>query len=118
MFNSKKKQQKLIDQINMIKPTSKAALKQQCLMLCNLKVKDADEMYDFLIKDIGDSIPDVEANQKSFFQNVGDSANGVLGWFRENQDILSQIVDTVKGIISKGKPVATGATPLPPINTE
>lgn len=115
MFSSKKRQQKLIEKINMVKPTSKYALKQQCLMLCNLKVKESEEMYDFLIKGMEDSIPDVEPSQKSFIQNFGDSANGVLGWFRENQDILSQGIDMVKGLLSKGKP-ATTVTPLPPIN--
>lgn len=117
MFNSKKKQQKLIEQVNMIKPTSKVALKQQCLMLCNLKVEEADKMYDFLMKDLVDSIPDIEPSQRSFIQNIGDSANGVLGWVRENKDVLSQVVGTVKDILSKGKTSAS-VTPLPPINGE
>ena len=117
MFNSKKKQQQLFDRVNMIKPTSKAALKQQCLILCNLNVEEADKMYEFLIKDIGNAIPDVEPTQRPFIQNVGDSASGILGWFRENQDMISQAVDIVKGIVSRGKS-AKEITPLPPINAE
>lgn len=115
MFNSKKKQQKLIEKVNTLKPTSKYALKQQCLMLCNLKVKESEEMYDFLIKDMKDSIPDVEPAQRSFVQNFGDSANGVLEWFRENQDILSQGLNFIKSLI-KGKSDNAVVTPLPPIN--
>lgn len=117
MFNSKKKQQKLLDRVNMIKPTSKAALKQQCLYLCNLEVEKADKMYEFLIKDIGDSIPDIEPTQKPLIQNIGDSANGILGWFKENQEVLSQAVDMIKGFIGKGKASPSNA-PLPPINAE
>lgn len=109
---SKKKQQKLIEKVNMIKPTSKYALKQQCLMLCNLKTKESKEMYDFLIEGIEESIPDVEPSQKSPIQNFGDSANGVLNWIRENKDILSQGLEMVRGLFSKGNSVNS----LPPIN--
>ena len=98
----------------MVKPTSKYALKQQCLMLCNLKVKESEEMYDFLIKGMEESIPDIDPEQKSAVQNFGETANGVLKWFRENQDVLSKGVDMIKGLVSRGKP--TDITPLPPIN--
>lgn len=101
----------------MIQPTSKAALKQQCLFLCNLKVEEANKMYEFLIKDIGDSIPDVEPTQRPFIQNLGDQAKGVLGWFRKNQDMLSQAFDVIKGIVTRGKGT-TPTTPLPPINEQ
>lgn len=100
MFNSRKKQ-KLIEMVGMLKPTSKAALKQQCLMLCNLDIDRAERMYDFLIKDIED-IPAIEPDQKSFIQNVGDSANSILEWFQKNKDILSQGVDLIRGFTNKG----------------
>ena len=98
----------------MIKPTSKAALKSQALYLCRLDVEKAEKMYDFLVKDIKD-LPDVEPASRSFIQNFGDQANGVLGWFRENQDMIQQGVDMVRGIISSRKGGAP-VTPLPPIN--
>ena len=98
----------------MIKPTSKASLKAQCLYLCNLNVEKAERMYDFLIKGM-DGIPDVEPASRSFIENFGEQANGVLGWIRENQDMLGQGVDFIKGIVSSRKGVAP-ATPLPPIN--
>lgn len=98
----------------MIKPTSKAALKQQCLFLCNLDIDKAEKMYDFLIKDMED-IPAVEAAQKGFIQNFGEQASGLFAWLRENQDMLGQGVDFIKGIIASRKGVPP-ATPLPPIN--
>lgn len=97
----------------MIKPTSKSALKQQCLFLSNLNVEKAERMYDFLIKDMED-IPAVEPASRSFLQNVGDGANNLVGWLRENQDVIGQGVDFVRGLISR-KPTAP-VQPLPPIN--
>lgn len=98
----------------MIRPTSKSALKRECLYLCNLNVEKAEKMYDFLVKDMTD-IPDVEPASKSFMQNFGDQANGILGWLRENQDMISQGADFIRGIVAKrGGVVPT--SPLPPIN--
>ena len=98
----------------MIKPTSKSELKRECLYLCNLNIEKAEKMYDFLIKDMTD-IPDVEPASKSFIQNFGEQANGVIGWLRDNQDMLGQGVDFIKGII-EGRKGTPPTTPLPPIN--
>ena len=97
----------------MIKPTSKAALKQQCLFLSNLDVAKAERMYDFLVKGMTD-LPDLEPASRSFIQNFGQQANNVVGWFRENKDVVEQGVDFVRGIIAGRK--APAAEPLPPIN--
>lgn len=113
MFNTKKRRERLAEKIEMIRPTSKSELKRQCLMLCNLDVAKAEKMYDFLIKDM-EGIPDVEPASKSFIQNFGEQASGVLGWLRENQDMLGQGMDFIKGIISRKG--SAPATPLPPIN--
>ena len=99
----------------MIKPTSKYELKQSCLMLCNLNIEKAEKMYDFLIKDM-EEIPAVEPASRSFIQNFGDQANGVVGWFRENKDIIGEGVDFVRGIIASRKGGTPPASPLPPIN--
>ena len=114
MFNRKKREQRLRERIAMIKPTSKEALKAQCLTLCRLDVAKAEKMYEFLIRDIKD-IPDVEPASKTFLQNVGDQANGIMGWLRDNQDMLSQGVDFIKGLIA-GRKGTPPAAPLPPIN--
>ena len=100
----------------MIKPTSKAELKRQCLYLCNLNVSKAKEMYDFLVDGM-DAIPDIEPAQKPFIQNFGEQANGVFQWLRDNQDMLGQGVDFIKGIVAKRTGTPTpNVTPLPPIN--
>lgn len=109
------RQKKLLEAVKMIKPTSKEALKQQCLYLARLDVSKAERMYDFLVKGVENSIPDVEPASRSFIQNFGEQANGIFGWLRENQDMLGQGVDFIKGII-KGRKPAPPAEPLPPIN--
>lgn len=100
----------------MIRPSSKEALKRECLYLSNLNVEKAEKMYNFLVKDMSD-IPDVEPTSKPFLQNFGEQANGIFGWIRENQDVIGQAVDFIKGVISsrKGGSVPP-ASPLPPIN--
>ena len=99
----------------MIKPTSKSALKRECLYLCNLNVEKAEKMYDFLVKDM-QGIPDVEPESRPFIQNFGEQANGVFGWFRDNKDMLGQAVDFIRGIVASRKGGVPPTTPLPPIN--
>ena len=113
VFNRKKR---IMEAVNMIKPTSKAALKRECLYLCNLNVEKAEKMYDFLVKGM-DGIPDIEPASRPFIQNFGEQASGVFGWLRENRDMIGQAADFIKGIVSsrKGGPT-TPAAPLPPIN--
>lgn len=115
MFNRKRKQQRIMDMVGMIKPTSKAALKQQCLFLSNLDVEKAEKMYDFLIKDM-EEIPAVEPATRSFIQNFGDQANGVVGWLRENKDMLGEGIDFIRGLVASRKGGTPPASPLPPIN--
>ena len=105
-----------MQKISMIKPTSKAELKQSCLMLSNLDVDKAKKMYDFLVSDMSE-IPEIPPAQKSFIANFGEQANGVLEWFRENGDVFSQGWDFVQRIIATRKgTVVPPAEPLPPIN--
>lgn len=101
----------------MIKPTSKAALKSQSLFLSNLDVEKAERMYNFLVKDMTD-IPDVDPEQKTFLQNFGIQANGVVGWFRENKDVLGDGVNFVRSLLAsrKGEAAAAAAEELPNIN--
>lgn len=110
----KRRHERLVEKLNMIKPTSKAELKRECLYLSNLDVAKAERMYDFLVKDM--DIPDVEPASKPFIQNFGDQANSVFGWFRENQDMIGQAVDFIKGLVSSRKGPVPPASPLPPIN--
>ena len=96
----------------MIRPTSRTALKQQCLVLSHLDVDKAEKMYDFLVKDI-EGLPDTDPEGRSFLDNFKDQAGGILSWLRDNQDMISQGVDFVRGVIASRK--GTPTAPLPPI---
>lgn len=104
-----------MEMVGLINPTSKAALKQQCLILSNLDVAKAEKMYDFLVKDM-EELPALEPASRSFLQSFGDQANGVLGWMRENKDVLGQGVDLIRGLIGRKGGAPAAAEPLPPIN--
>lgn len=104
----------MMDLVSMIKPTSKASLKQTCLFLTNFDVKKAAEMYEFLIKDMED-IPAVEAASKNFMQNFEEQANGVFEWMRKNEDVLKRGLAIFQNIAARRKG-GTAVEPLPPIN--
>lgn len=97
----------------MIKPTSKASLKQQCLYLSNLNVEKAEKMYDFLVKGMKD-IPDVEPATRSFVDNFKQQSGEIFGWLRENEDVLTKGVEFFRGLFSKKGKAPVEA--LPPIN--
>jgi hypothetical protein len=114
MFRQRR-ERRIRERIAMIKPTSKAALKRECLYLCNLNVEKAEKMYDFLVKGM-DGIPDVEPETRPFIQNFGEQASGVFGWLRENKDMLGEAADFIKGILASRKGGTPPSAPLPPIN--
>ena len=101
----------------MIKPTSRAALKAQCLYLSGLDIDKAEKMYDFLVKDMTD-LPDVEPTSKPFMDNVKEQASDIFGWLRENEDMLTKGAEMIKGIFQKRSASAPAQplTPLTPIN--
>ena len=74
----------------------------------------AERMYDFLVKGMN-GLPDVEPSQQPFMQRFGEQANGILGWLRDNQDMLGQGIDFIKGLVNR-KGGTPPTTPLPPIN--
>ena len=116
MFNREKRKQRIWEAVSMIKPTSKAELKRQCLYMANLDVDKAEKMYNFLIDGL-EEIPAVEPASKPFMQNFGEQATSVMDWFRNNQDVLSQGVDMIRGIVERRKGIpAPPSNPLPPIN--
>lgn len=113
MLGNRKK--KLLEKIEMIRPTSKSELKQTCLYLSNLDVDKAKKMYDFLVGDMKE-IPDVPPASRPLMQNIGEQANNVVGWIEEHQDFLGKAYETIRGIVAARKATPTPAQPLPPIN--
>lgn len=96
-----------------VQVTSKASLKMQCLYIAKGNTREAQELYDFFSKDMP-SLPDFDPVKPTFLDNTKDTVNGLLAWFRENQDTIAQGYDFIRGIIKKAPSVPV--EPLPPIN--
>lgn len=106
--------------ISAMKPTSKATLKMQCLMVCKGNIDEALKLYDFFAKDMPD-LPDFDPVPPTWQQNTAQTVNGIMAWLKENSGTIQQAYSMVQQIIAnKGilpiAPEAPAAEPLPPIN--
>ena len=120
-FKNKKRQ---LEMIQALRPTSKATLKMQCLIICKADIEEANKLYDFFAKDMPD-LPDYDPTPQTWVDNTKDMANGIMGWLKENQSTLVQGYDFIRTVIAKrgqlpelpvGDGSAAATTPLPPIN--
>lgn len=107
-----------MDLLPIIQPTSKAALKQQCMILAQGDVQKAREIYDFYAE--GLALPDFDPVKPSAFEGFKDNAVSFMGWLKENQDTVVQGVDFIRGLISNrasaGTVVEEAVNALPEIN--
>lgn len=107
--------------IQALRPTSKATLKMQCLIICKADIDEANKLYDFFAKDMPD-LPDFDPAPKTWVDNTKNVATSAMSWLKENQGTLAQIYDFVRTIvvnremptINTGEGIAS--SPLPPIN--
>ena len=113
MFEHKKRE-KIMQLVQDFTPTSKASLKQFCIMATNGKVEEAEKLYAFYIKDM-EELPMFDPVPPTFIDNAKTTMSGLFGFVRENKDGIGQIADMVRGIISK-KGAAGAAEALPEIN--
>lgn len=109
------------EMIQAIRPTSKATLKMQCLMVCNGDVEKAKQLYDFYIEDMKD-LPMFDIPVPTTLQQVKETAAQTFTWLNENQEQLMNWAGLFRQMFSKsGQAVAqsaaqAAATPVPPIN--
>lgn len=113
MFN-KHRREKMMQMVQTFTPTSKASLKQFCIAAAGGDVDKAERLYAFYMKDMED-LPMFDPVPPTVIERTKDTVEGVLGFFKENQDSIVQGVELIRGLMGKGK-AAGGATPLPPIN--
>ena len=121
-FNNKKKQ---IEMLQALRPTSKATLKMQCLIICKADIDEAEKLYDFFAKDMSD-LPEFDPAPQTWVDNTKDVANGIIGWLGNNKDTLAQAYEFIRGMTgNRLPPLALGASPventptaIPDINAE
>ncbi len=111
--------------IQAVRPTSKATLKMQCLMVCKGDIDEANNLYDYFAKDMPE-LPDYDAPIPTWVDKTGDVANGIVSWLGQNKETLAQGYEIVRGLTGNrlpplfaavpDAPEAPVANPLPPIN--
>jgi hypothetical protein len=119
-FNNNRKR---LEMIQAIRPTSKATLKMQCLMVCNGDIDKAEKLYDYFAKDMPE-LPDYDPVAPTWVDSTKDVANGILSWLGDNKDTLAQGYEILRSITGNKLPplggavteAAEAATPLSPIN--
>ena len=102
-----------------IRPTSKLSLKLTCLAVNKVDVDKAMKMYEYFAKDM--DLPDVDPVAPTTFQQVKETAGGIFGWVKENQEDLAKAFNMVQSFRS-GKTISVAPSapvevppPLPPV---
>ena len=99
--------------------TSKASLKQFCLLATKCDVEQAEKLYNFLIKDM-DELPMFDPQKPTVLDNIKGTAGGVFSFLKENKDDIMQGVGFIRSMFGKGGAEAplieSPIEPLPPIN--
>ena len=115
MFNKRKQREKMMQMAQQFTPTSKAALKQFCIMASKGNVDEATKLYNFYIEGMED-LPMFDPVPPTVMEKVKGTADGIFSFIRENQDGIMQGVELIRSLTGKGKTVEAAASALPPIN--
>ena len=113
----------------MLRPTSKASLKSQCLFASNGNMEQADKLYEYFTKDMPD-LPLYDAPDPTWADNTKATLNSILSFFGDHKDGIAQGYEVVRSILNArgaslpslgagaGEAVAEAVsdTTLPPIN--
>ena len=103
--------------IQAIRPTSKASLKQQCLLISKGDLDQATKLYDFYIKDMED-LPNFDLVQPTTMQQARTMVVDTFKWANDNQEQIMNWVGFIKNLFGKngGTNITVASQPLPPIN--
>lgn len=101
-----------------ILPTSKMSLKMSCIRACNNDITKAQELYEFLSKDI-ETLPDFDVRPPSTLEQIKGIAGDIFGWVDQNQDKLVGAYNFIQSMRG-GAPIGTpggsppaGVSPIP-----
>lgn len=83
----------------MLRPTSKASLKTQCLLLANCDIEKAERLYDYYAKDMPE-LPMFDAPTPTWVDNTKDTLNGLFSFFGEHKDGLSQGYEIIRSMFN------------------
>lgn len=110
MFNNR-----AIFDTNKLIPTSKISLKLSCLNACNNDIAKAEELYDYMMKDLT-TLPDTEPMMPSGIQRFKMGADDIIGWLTDHKDLIQQGIGLVQGLRGgKVADVVSKIANVPPI---
>ena len=116
LFGKKKRMQRMMNMVQNMNITSKASLKQFCIVASKGDLDEADRLYNYFIKDMED-LPMFDPVPPNWMEKTKNAANGIFGFIKENQDGIVQGIDFIRGMFGKGgvPNVPAGAEPTPPL---
>lgn len=108
------------EMIRMLRPTSKATLKTQCLLISNGDIDKAQKLYDFYAKDMPD-MPLYDAPQPTWLDNTKSTLTDMFGFLGDHKDEILQGWEMIRGLFGRtaedtADAVEDVAADLPPIN--
>lgn len=115
-----------VEQLRFLNPTSKTALKNQCMLLANGDIDKAERIYDFYTRDI-DDLPTSDPVDPTWFDSTKNVLGGIMQWAGENPNTVSGIYQVLQSLTGGRLPdiampqagaaaEAAAQTVLPPIN--
>ena len=121
-FTNRKKR---LEMIQALRPTSKATLKMQCLIICKADIDEAGRLYDFFARDMLD-LPDYDPAPRSWVDETKDTAGSFFSWLKQNQGTILNGYEMLRQMTGGRLPALTlpaaeaaeaaEGAPLPPIN--
>lgn len=111
-WNKHKIDPKMIPQL---RPTSKAALKHQCLFMSKGDLEAATRLYEFMIKDMED-LPMFDPVKPSTYEQAKTILGEGFGWVKENQETIVNWVAFFKDTFGKKGGGGASSNAVPPIN--
>ncbi len=128
IWNKRKRQEEMLNQIRLINPTSKMSVSQQCLLIAKGDIDEAKKLRDYFA-DVMTDLPTVDQPDPTWMDSTKDVLNGILSWGGEHQQGLLQIYEIVRGMTGNRLPplsltdmaaetTEAPAAALPPINEE
>ena len=126
MWNRKKEQEEMLNQIRLINPKSKMSLSQQCLLIAKGDIDEAKKLRDYFA-DVMEDLPTVDLPDPTWVDSTKDALDGILSWGDEHRQGLLQVYEIVRGLTGNRLPPLpiagmaaaaseASADALPPIN--
>lgn len=94
---------------SLIRTSSKEALLRSALSASGNDIKKATEIVEYFTSQLP-SMPEVEPVVPTTFEQMRDTALGLINWGKENQDQIMSVINIARQFMGKGTPAPTTPT--------